>query len=523
MAPSSLTADKNQSLLSKPGLNQTDLETLASQLAALLSGGDTVFLKGDLGAGKSTFARALIRAIAQDLGLDVPSPTFPLLIPYQTDRFDIAHYDLYRLGDPGEVEELGLYDHLSTYLTLIEWPEQIGAHQINDRLEILLEENDEGESRNVTLKGYGKGAVQLDRFSQIQTFVNNSDWGYANWSYLQGDASTRSYIRLQQNGQSALLMNALPQPDGPPVKDGKPYSQIAHLAEDMTSFVAIAQSLREEGFALPQIYNHDIGQGLLLISDLGDEQYFDLITNQGQDIGPLYEPAIDVLARLKQTRPKPMLVNNIPYTLPAYDQQALGIETQLTTNWYWPFVKNERCGEEHQSSFNAIWHDLFKQLETDNNNWVLRDFHSPNLIRLKGQTGISSVGIIDFQDALKGHAAYDVVSLCQDARLTIPVQSEQHLLNRYLNHMKAQDEAFNAEAFLTCYAILGAQRACKLLGIFVRLSKRDGKHHYLAHVPRIWDYLERSLSHPALQALKGWFHEHFPPHLRAPFFTKEKA
>ena len=522
MTLSPLTADKH-CLLKVPSLNQTDLEGLAGKLAALFSAGDTVFLIGDLGAGKSTFARALIRAVAQEPELDVPSPTFPLLIPYQTQRFEIAHYDLYRLGDPSEVEELGLYDQLGAHLTLIEWPDQLGTHQINDRLEILLEENDEGQSRNVTLQGFGKAAAKLSRFSQIQAFVDDSAWQGANWSYLQGDASSRSYIRLQQEGQTALLMNALPQPDGPPVKDGKPYSQIAHLAEDMTSFVAIAQTLNEKGFNLPHIYNHDVDQGLLLISDLGDEQYFDLITNQGQDICSLYEPAIDVLVKLKQTPPQPMFVNDKPYNLPAYDQQALSIETQLTLDWYWPYVKGEICGDEQVSSFNAIWRDLFKRLEGDNNSWVLRDFHSPNLIRLKDKTGVASVGIIDFQDALKGHAAYDVVSLCQDARLTIPIETEQHLLSRYLETIKAQDTSFDEKDFLTCYAILGAQRACKLLGIFVRLSKRDGKHHYLAHLPRIWDYLERNLSHVALQALNEWFGEHFPVPLRASFFIKETA
>ncbi len=523
MTPSPLAADKSKALFSRRCLDQKALERLASQFAAMLGRGDTVFLKGDLGAGKSTFARALIRAIAQEWELEVPSPTFPLLISYQTDRFDIAHYDLYRLSDPGEVEELGLYDQLGTHLTLIEWPEQLGAHQIHDRLDVLLEEDEGGASRNLSLKGYGKGAAKLNRFSHMQSFIDNSAWRQASWSYLQGDASTRSYIRLQQEGQTALLMNALPQPDGPPVKDGKPYSQIAHLAEDMTSFVAIVQTLNEEGFALPQIYNHDLDQGLLLIDDLGDEQYFDLITNQGQDICSLYEPAIDVLVKLKQIPPKPMFVNDKPYNLPVYDRQALSIETQLTLDWYWPYVKNENCGDEQQGAFNAIWDDLFQQLEGDNNNWVLRDFHSPNLIRLKEKEGIASVGIIDFQDALKGHAAYDVVSLCQDARLTIPVQTEQHLLNRYLENMKAQDARFDAQEFLTCYAILGAQRACKLLGIFVRLSKRDGKHHYLAHLPRIWDYLERNLPHPALQALSEWFGEHFPVPLRASFFTKETA
>lgn len=503
-------------------LSQEQLEDFANKLAALLKSGDTLYLIGDLGAGKSTFARAIIQTIAEDENLEVPSPTFPLLIPYETPRLAIAHYDLYRLNDPSECEELGLYDTLDTHLTLIEWPEQLGQTPIKDRLEINLEESKDGQARSLTLSAHGTMQGTLERFNKICAFLKEAGWDQAKWDFLQGDASTRSYIRLHQNNQKALLMNAPPRPDGPPIQDGKPYSQIAHLAEDMTSFVAIAQTLGAAGFNLPHIHHHNVEQGLLLISDFGDDQYYDLIVNRGHDITSLYEPAIDVLADLRQHKPGSMPINDQFYALPKYDQQALEIETKLTIDWYWPYVKQHPCEGAPKEAFQAIWSDLFKQLESDNQNWVLRDYHSPNLIRLTDAGTNNAVGIIDFQDAVQGHCAYDVVSLCQDARLTINPEIEQHLLARYETTVQAQDPQFDAQAFKAAYAILGAQRANKLLGIFIRLSERDGKPHYKAHLPRTWNYLERNLEHPQLAPLKQWFESHFPPNLRALLFTKQE-
>jgi len=502
-------------------LNQDQLEVFANKLAAILEPGDTLYLIGDLGAGKSTFARALIQSIANNENLEVPSPTFPLLIPYETPRLAIAHYDLYRLNDPSECEELGLYDTLDTHLTLIEWPEQLAGAPIKDRLEINLQESNDGQTRNLTLSAHGTKQATLERFNKIRAFLTQAGWDQAKWVFLQGDASTRSYIRLQQGDQKALLMNAPPQPDGPPIQNGKPYSQIAHLAEDMTSFVAIAQTLGAAGFHLPKIHHYDIEKGLLLISDFGDDQYYDLIMNKGEDITALYEPAIDVLANLKHHHPHPMSLDDKTYTLPPYDEVALSIETQLTIDWYWPYVKQHPCGTAEKRAFQAIWSDLFKQLEKDNQNWVLRDYHSPNLIRLSREGANNAVGIIDFQDAVQGHCAYDVVSLCQDARLTIERTIEQQLLARYISTVQSKDPQFNPQSFQTAYAITGAQRANKLLGIFIRLAERDGKPHYKAHLPRIWDYLERNLEHPKLAPLKQWFDTHFPENLRAPLFTNK--
>lgn len=500
-------------------VDRAALEFIAEKLSCILSQGDTLFLKGDLGAGKSTFARALIRAIANSPELEVQSPTFPILIPYKTPRAEISHYDLYRLSDSSEVEELGLYDELENHITLIEWPEQLGSnHKINDRFEISLEESMTDEEREdyrlIKITGFGKQKEKCERFFKISTFLEATEWRQAKWQFLQGDASTRSYIRLKEAADDALLMNAPPQPDGPPIRDGKPYSQIAHLAEDMTSFVAVSNALIEAGLSAPKVHKFNIEDGLLLINDLGDHQLYHMITEQNADQQKLYETAIDILCELRSHKPNPMQVGESVYELPHYSNGALSIEAELVIDWYWPKLKNTKISSAESQDYQNLWVKLFNDLRPNNQHWVLRDFHSPNLMHLPNQSGVKSLGIIDFQDAVIGHAAYDVVSLCQDARITVPEAVEQHLLSRYLKQAAQLDPSFDKDDFLQAYAILGAQRASKLLGIFVRLAVRDGKKHYLAHIPRIWDYLERNLKHPHLIDIFNWYETNFPEELR---------
>ncbi len=500
-------------------LDEPAMVALANQLACLLKRGDTIFLKGTLGAGKSTMARAIIRSVAIEPDLEVQSPTFPLLIPYETNRAPISHYDLYRLGSVSELEELGLYDQLAAHLTLIEWPEQLAENTIRHRLEIEISECDAGHKRTVHLKGHGEMAAKIARFGLMHGFLNGTDWQSANWIHLQGDASTRSYIRLVNGDVTALFMNAPPQPDGPAVKNGKPYSQIAHLAEDMTSFVAISETLGAAGFALPRIIKAELEEGFLLISDFGNDQYHHLITQKGQDIKTLYDPAIETLARLRQIKPGPMPVKGKTYHLPPFDKDALFIEVELLLNWYWPYVKKQPCPKPVSDQYEEIWSDLYTIIHNqDSQHWMLRDYHSPNIMYLSGREGHHTVGIIDFQDALVGNAAYDVASLCQDARLTINRNLQLSLLDHYIGAVKQNDPAFDETSFKRDFAILCAQRACKLLGIFIRLNERDNKPQYLAHLPRIWGYLEESLPHPQLAALKIWFDTHFPTTLRTAYF-----
>jgi aminoglycoside/choline kinase family phosphotransferase len=164
-----------------------------------------------------------------------------------------------------------------------------------------------------------------------------------------------------------------------------------------------------------------------------------------------------------------------------------------------------------RAEFVAIWRDLLARPAASPRTWVLRDFHSPNLIWLGQRPGIGKVGLIDFQDAVLGPAAYDLVSLLQDARIDVPEPVEIALLARYIKARRASDEAFDPAGFAELYAIMSAQRNTRLLGTFARLNRRDGKPHYLRHQPRIWTYLGRSLAHPALARARAWYAANVPP------------
>jgi len=178
--------------------------------------------------------------------------------------------------------------------------------------------------------------------------------------------------------------------------------------------------------------------------------------------------------------------------------------------WYLP-DRGVTPSEDLRAEFVAMWRDILQKPAAAQRTWVLRDFHSPNLIWLGERSGIARVGIIDFQDAVLGPAAYDVVSLLQDARIDVPELVELSLFSRYIKARRAADPAFDAAEFATIYAILSAQRNTRLLGTFARLNRRDGKPQYLRHQPRIWSYLTRSLAHPALAPLRDWYQAHVPP------------
>jgi hypothetical protein len=332
---------------------------------------------------------------------------------------------------------------------------------------------------------------------------------------MQGDASSRSYERLALGDRLAsgernlILMNAPRRPDGPPVRNGLPYSAIAHLAEDVRPFVAMGRALRERGFSAPQIHAADLDDGFLLLEDLGTE-----CVVAGDPPAPIeerYAAAVDVLARLHQETLPPVLpvAPNVDYTLPPYDLDALLIEIELLPDWYVPH-RGGSLGPEARAEFLALWRTALARALDAPPTWVLRDYHSPNLIWLPEREGVQQVGIIDFQDALMGPAAYDVVSLLQDARVDVPSSIEIALLGRYAKARLTADPSFVPAQFAELYVVLGAQRATKILGIFARLDRRDGKPQYLRHLPRIWRYLRRSLQHHSLAELRDWYDTHVP-------------
>jgi tRNA threonylcarbamoyl adenosine modification protein YjeE len=489
--------------------NEDETRQLAMDLAMAVQPHDIVTLEGDLGSGKSTLARALIRAIAEDDRLEVPSPTFALVQPYDLKRLPVVHADLYRVSSPDEIAELGWDEVSDKALLLVEWPDRLGGALSGDRLEIelALVPGRGPNARSAVLTGHGSWAPRLARMTALRAFLTNAGWGGSLRRHLQGDASSRSYERLLDGQRRAVLMNAPRKPDGPPVKNGLPYSRIAHLAEDMVPFVAMAEGLRDIGLSTPEIEAVDLDQGFLIIEDLGA----DGVVRDGAPIAERYMAAVDALA-LIHARPRPATLGTPKgaYSLPPYDRDALTIEVELLLDWYLP-MKDARIPASEKYVFLQRWAELFDEVAASPQTWVLRDFHSPNLIWLAGREGVERVGLIDFQDAVMGPAAYDVASLLQDARLTVPEELELQLLSRYAAARRADDPAFDMAAFARLYAIMGAQRATKILGIFARLDKRDGKPQYLAHLPRIWAYLQRCLAHPALAKVKRWVDDRVPP------------
>ncbi|MDQ0512404.1 tRNA (adenosine(37)-N6)-threonylcarbamoyltransferase complex ATPase subunit type 1 TsaE [Ancylobacter amanitiformis] len=488
---------------------------LAMDLAAMLQPGDLVALTGDLGAGKSTLARAIIRELAQDPDLDVPSPTFTLLQSYELPRHSVVHADLYRLGDSSELEELGWYDLTDSAVTLVEWPERAGeVLQQPNRLEVGVTIPPEAPEtrRHVRLTGHGRLAGALLRMRTIRALIDSAGFGPAHRRHLQGDASSRTYERLVGTQRNAVLMNAPRRPDGPPVRDGRPYSAIAHLAEDVKPFVALARGLKARGLSAPLIYAADLASGLLIMEDLGDEGVLAGAPPAPAPVMERYEVAIDVLAALHRLDlPDRLAVSpEIDYQLPRYDIAALLIEVELLIDWYLPHREAPALSPEGRAAFRQLWADALAPSLMQKPVWVLRDYHSPNLMWLPGREGLARIGLLDFQDAVMGPAAYDVASLTQDARVDVPEEMELALLGRYIRASRQANPAFDMRAFAASYAVMGAQRATKILGTFARLNHRDGKPGYLRHIPRVWTYLQRCLAFTDLAPLKAWFEAHVP-------------
>lgn len=503
---------------------------LAERLALKLAAGDVVALSGDLGAGKTTFARALIRALLGDADAEIPSPTFSLVQVYAAPRLEVAHLDLYRISGDDELIELGLDEQLASGAAIIEWPERAPGLSAASRLDVHIVQGTLSDQRTLHLAGHGPWAPRLARIAALSDFLDrHPPWGSAKAAYLQGDASARAYARLaldsppdlphKREGEAELprttiLMDQPRQPDGPPIRNGLPYSRIAQLAEDVRPFVAVAEALRRAGLSAPEIYAADLDGGFLVLEDFGDRVFGAEIAKGAPQAG-LWRAATDTLLALSAV-PVPdaiPLPDGIAHRIPPQDAAVLGIEVELLPDWYWRAVHGRAIPPDVRAEFVAAWESLFGRLERQPKGWVLRDYHSPNLVWLPDRDGPRRVGLLDFQDALVGSPAYDLVSLLQDARLDVPAALEDELLARYVDK-RGPESAFDSAAFRFAYAALGVQRNTKILGIFARLAMRDGKHTYLRHIPRIWRYLARGLAHPDLAALARWFDRHFPDAVR---------
>ena len=477
---------------------------LAEDVAAKLAIGDVIALRGDLGAGKTSFARALIRAVAGNSELEVPSPTFTIVQTYDT-RLPIAHFDLYRLGSADELEEIGFDEAVCEGVVLVEWPERAEESLPANRLEIALEIH--GAGRVATLSGDAGWLKRLRRTLAIRAFLAAAGMADAIRRHLQGDASTRAYERVETpDDRRAVVMDA-PERPGPAVRDGRTYDDLAHRATNVRPFVAMSDGLRAAGFSAPAILAADMPAGLLLVEDLGSEG---VLTGGAPDPGR-YGIAIDVLAALHAV-PRPVdlpLPDGTIHRIPPFDEGALAIEVDLLPRWYAPYVNGEPLSDEAEMAFVAVWCELFERFDAAEKSWLLRDFHSPNLLWLSEREGLRRIGVLDHQDAMIGASAYDVASLLQDVRVSVEPALEHLLADRYVAARRALG-TFDEAAFREAYAISGAQRATKVLGGFARLAAAAGKPQYLRHIPRVRGYLRRCLRHPVLSGLALWYERYLP-------------
>ncbi len=320
-----------------------------------------------------------------------------------------------------------------------------------------------------------------DRVQKRDDFIAQAGWGDAAAIVVAGDASNRSYDRLTNaDGQTAILMNA------PPEK-----------GEDVRPFVKILTVLRNHGLEAPALIATDNTHGFLLLEDLGDNLFARICQTEPALENTLYKAAIDVLLQL-QTLPAP---NDVaPYDLTAYLR-----ETDLVTDWYLPSVTGHPVEQVLIDDYRAKIRAACNAIEPVSPVLVLRDYHAENLLWLPERKGCRKVGLLDFQDALMGHPAYDLVSLLEDARRDTSLELQSEMKGYFI-----KNGGFDASAFNYAYAAIGAQRNLKIIGIFARLCVRDAKPHYVDMIPRVWAHLQHDLEHPALADLKTWVDHNLP-------------
>jgi aminoglycoside/choline kinase family phosphotransferase len=312
----------------------------------------------------------------------------------------------------------------------------------------------------------------------IETFLQTAGWADAAVEPLAGDASFRRYFRIRKDERTAMLM------DAPPPN------------EDPLPFLRAAKWLDANGMRAPHILAENLDRGLVLLEDFGDARMRDYLDQWPGDEREIYRAAIDALVQLHDLPPGPF----IDYNLAEYQREA-----RLLIDWYCPAQNLYVDG----NAYTAAWEEALSPLlgRQKPGVTVLRDYHAENIMLLDS---LQKQGLLDFQDALAGHPAYDLVSLLQDARRDVSPDLEAEMFDYYL-----RATGVKAEDFLADYARLGAQRNAKIVGIFVRLWKRDGKPRYLDLIPRVWALLERDLAHPALAPVARWFDANIPADLRA--------
>ena len=478
----------------------------AGWIAPRLNKGDWLLLSGDLGAGKTELARCIIRQIF-GVHTDVPSPTFTLIQHYESPEIKLLHTDLYRLESSEEIAELGLLDETDS-IVLVEWPEKLGVYMPEKAVTIHLE--DVGSIRQCTLHVAPDNADFfhglddfINREKVLTDFLEKNGYGQAVRTTLAGDASSRRYERLEMDNKRFILMDwpALP-------NENDDYKAKVFLSKSVTDFRDICAYLIRCGLSAPEIYAQDDAQGLLVLEDFGQHNFTETIDAKDPHLPILYHESIMALAALyHHADTENPQTNARQFSAPVrYDKAIILTEIQKFIDWYMPSLE-KTLPDSALVAWEEIWGALVTKLEAMkvHDVMMLRDVHSPNLHWLDNRQSIRRVGFIDIQDGIAGHPAYDVVSLLQDARRDLPKDFEGRFKALYVT-----ETGLDAGDFDTAYNIFGVQRNLRILGIFVWLSKVQGKSSYLQHIPRVNGYIKAGLAHAALADLRGWFETYVP-------------
>ncbi len=496
--------------------DESAMLSFAAAQAAWLKPGDFIAVSGELGAGKTVFARGLIRALVEAPDLEIPSPTFTLMQVYDAPIGPVVHADFYRLRGLVELENIGWEEAIRDAIVVVEWPDRVPSALPTDRIDIEIRFDPlyGPDSRSLELRGFGAMEKRLARALGIGALLTRAGWSDARRDFLQGDASTRAYERLtKDDGRTAILMISAPRPDGPILRYGKSYAAIAKLSPDIRAYIAMTEGLRGLGYSAPELIASSVEEGLALVEDLGKTT----VVEGGVPNGVRYAEAVALLVDLHgRDLPDSLPAGDDLYRMPTYDVEAMLVEVELVIDWYAPAVARVAVPSGARMQFLAIWRELLQPMLAGPTTWTMRDYHSPNLHWLPQREGIAQIGLIDFQDAVIGPPAYDLASLLQDARVDIPADLEMRLVGLYVRRRSAVDSGFDVQSFAAAYAAMGAQRTTKILGLFARLDKRDGKPQYLRHLRRIEGYLAKNLSHPLLRPLTLWYQNYLPRALVQP-------
>jgi aminoglycoside/choline kinase family phosphotransferase len=362
--------------------------------------------------------------------------------------------------------------------------------------------------------------LSSDREGRKAEFLKAAGFAGARRELLAGDASTRAYERLHLPGGSAVIFM-----DQPPALEttvcppgathaerlAMGYNAAARLAAgSVAAFVAIANFLRERGLSAPEVLAHDVEHGLAVLEDLGDGLYATLIVD-GQPEEPLYRAAVDVQIVLQSAAPPEVLeAGGATWPLLTYDALALKVGTDTFLEWWPKFSGLPPLGEAAVAEWDEFWAPIFARGEAGAEVFTHRDFHAQNLLWLPERSGAARVGLLDFQDALRAHPAWDLTHLLQDARRDVSPELEAAMLDRFL----AARASLDRDAFLADYRALAASNAARILGRVFARQALLGRRQYEEFMPRTWRYLERNLADPQLAGLKAWFDRHIPQSAR---------